>query len=410
MKRSEEVAIHVMSVSKSFRLPHQNVNSVKGAFLNIFRGRKTIERQKVLKGISLDIKKGEFFGIIGRNGNGKSTLLKLLAGIYSPDQGQIRINGKLTPFIELGVGFNPELTGRENVYLNGALLGFSRKEMDEMYEEIVGFAELERFMDQKLKNYSSGMQVRLAFSVAIRSNSDILLIDEVLAVGDSNFQKKCLDVFEDLKNEGRTVVFVSHAMGYIRDFCDRVAVIDKGKLAFLGDTEEAVDVYNQLNSRDTTAQLESENAGLSDGVKRLGNGKARVINYSFKNERGDTTIRLQAGKKFGVELSLEYYDSVDNPAIGIMFRKHASENLFGINNIYNNQIFGKQLAGQTMKIKAEGVMPLAPGTYYVSFTIADAKSTSDYEELDNLNNIMKINVEGDKFWGLVASKIDMETM
>src|SRR5690606_31573026 len=157
----------------------------------MFRGKRTYEKQQVLKNISFEIKKGEFVGIVGRNGSGKSTLLKLLAGIYSPDKGSIEVNGKLVPFIELGVGFNPELTGRENVFLNGALLGFNRKEMQAMYKDIVEFAELERFMDQKLKNYSSGMQVRLAFSIAIRAQSDILLIDEVLAVGDAAFQQKC---------------------------------------------------------------------------------------------------------------------------------------------------------------------------------------------------------------------------
>src|SRR5437868_42900 len=171
-----ELAIKVDHVSKTFKLPHQKQSSIKSIFLNFFR-KRAYEQQRALKDVSFEVKKGEFFGIVGRNGSGKSTLLKLLAGIYAPNSGNIQVNGKLTPFIELGVGFNPELTGRDNVYLNGALLGFNRKEMDKLYPEIVEFAELERFMDQKLKNYSSGMQVRLAFSVAIRTQSDILLID-----------------------------------------------------------------------------------------------------------------------------------------------------------------------------------------------------------------------------------------
>ena len=181
MSQKDEVAIKVSHVSKSFKLPHEKSNSVKSIVVNPLK-KRTYERQEVLKDINFEIKKGEFFGIVGRNGSGKSTLLKLLAGIYSPDKGSIQVNGKLTPFIELGVGFNPELTGRENVFLNGALLGFNRKEMSTMYDEIVEFAELEKFMDQKLKNYSSGMQVRLAFSIAIRAKSDILILDEVLAV------------------------------------------------------------------------------------------------------------------------------------------------------------------------------------------------------------------------------------
>src|SRR6185312_8467854 len=191
-------------------------------------GGRATETQHALKDISFEVKKGEFFGIVGRNGSGKSTMLKILAGIYQPTKGGVQKSGKLVPFIELGVGFNPELSGRENVFLNGALLGFSRKEIAAMYDEIVAFAELEKFMDQKLKNYSSGMQVRLAFSIAIRAKSDILLIDEVLAVGDASFQQKCFDYFYKLKQDKRTVVFVSHDMGAVERFCDRAVLIDNG--------------------------------------------------------------------------------------------------------------------------------------------------------------------------------------
>src|SRR6201996_9309255 len=183
---ADDIAIKVNHVSKDFKLPHEKNNSIKSAAVNFYKRNKGYEIQNALKDISFEIKKGEFFGIVGRNGSGKSTLLKMLAGIYTPTRGNIQVNGKLTPFIELGVGFNPELTGRENVFLNGALLGFNRKEMDVMYDDIVAFAEIEKFMDQKLKNYSSGMQVRLAFSIATRAQSDILLIDEVLAVGDAD--------------------------------------------------------------------------------------------------------------------------------------------------------------------------------------------------------------------------------
>ncbi len=195
----EQDAIVVKDVSKTFKLPHDQHSGIKQAVVNVFNRNNGYEIQKALTNVSFEIKKGEFFGIVGRNGSGKSTLLKLLAGIYTPDRGLVQINGSLTPFIELGVGFNPELTGRENVFLNGALLGFSRPEIEVMYDDIVEFAELEKFMDQKLKNYSSGMQVRLAFSIAIRAESDILLLDEVLAVGDEAFQRKCFDYFKQLK-------------------------------------------------------------------------------------------------------------------------------------------------------------------------------------------------------------------
>jgi ABC-2 type transport system ATP-binding protein len=239
--------IVVKNLNKVFNLPHERTNSVKGLLINLFR-KPTYEKQQALKDINFTVKEGEFFGIIGRNGSGKSTLLKILAEIYTPTNGEVHVKGKLVPFIELGVGFNPDLTGRENVFLNGALLGFSRAEMTEMYEDIVKFAELERFMDQKLKNYSSGMQVRLAFSIAIRAKGDILLLDEILAVGDQAFQFKCLDYFVELKKNGKTVVLVTHDMNNVTSFCDRVLVIDKSKQIEITTPSKAAEIYKKINS------------------------------------------------------------------------------------------------------------------------------------------------------------------
>ena len=210
------------------------------------RGIKGYKEQQVLRGIDFEIKKGEFVGIIGRNGSGKSTLLKILAGIYYPEKGEVTVNGSLVPFIELGVGFNPELTGRENVYMNGALLGFSNDEMDTMYDDIWEFAELKDFQDQKLKNYSSGMQVRLAFSIAIRAQGDILLLDEVLAVGDAAFQKKCSDYFYNLKDHQQTVILVTHSMENVRKFCDRAILIEAGKIIQEGNPKKVADAYTKL--------------------------------------------------------------------------------------------------------------------------------------------------------------------
>ena len=245
-----DVAIKVENVSKVFRLPHEKNSSIKSTAVNFYRRDKSYELQSALEDVSLDIKKGEFFGIVGRNGSGKSTLLKLLAGIYSPTKGTILVNGTLTPFIELGVGFNPELTGRENVYLNGALMGFNRKEMRRMYKDIVDFAELKKFMDQKLKNYSSGMQVRLAFSIAIKAQSDTLLIDEVLAVGDTAFQRKCFDYFEEVKSKGTTVILVTHDMEAVTHFCTRAALLSNGKLKFVGDPSQVAELYEEQNASD----------------------------------------------------------------------------------------------------------------------------------------------------------------
>lgn len=240
------IAISVKDLHKSFKLPVEKSFGLKQAFFNRLRGIKGYKEQKVLKGLDFEIKKGDFVGIVGRNGSGKSTLLKILAGIYYPEKGEIKINGTLVPFIELGVGFSPELTGRENVYMNGALLGFSNEEMDEMYDDIWDFAELKEFQDQKLKNYSSGMQVRLAFSIAIRAKGDILLLDEVLAVGDAAFQEKCNNYFSSLRDKKQTVILVTHSMGNVRKFCNRALLIEDGKIAKQGDPKKIADAYLKL--------------------------------------------------------------------------------------------------------------------------------------------------------------------
>ncbi len=241
-----DVAIRVTDLHKSFRLPTEKAAGLKQAIFNWLKGVKGYKEQKVLKGLNFEVKQGEFLGIVGRNGSGKSTLLKIMSGIYTPEKGKVEVEGSLVPFIELGVGFNPELTGRENVYLNGALLGFSNEEMDKMYHEIVKFAELEDFMDQKLKNYSSGMQVRLAFSIAIRARGDILILDEVLAVGDAAFQEKCQNYFKSLRDENQTIVLVTHSMQDVRRFCDRAILIEQGKIIKEGDPEKVADAYMAL--------------------------------------------------------------------------------------------------------------------------------------------------------------------
>ena len=243
--KKEPVVISVKNLHKSFKLPTERAWGLKQAIFNRLRGVKGYKIQKVLDDISFDVHKNEFIGIVGRNGSGKSTLLKTLAKIYFPEKGSVTINGTLVPFIELGVGFNPELSGRENIYLNGALLGFSNKEMDAMYDEIVDFAELREFMDQKLKNYSSGMQVRLAFSIAIRAKGDILLLDEVLAVGDAAFQQKCNDYFAHTKGN-QTVVLVTHSMANVRKYCTRAILIENGKIALEGDPDTVAKAYTNL--------------------------------------------------------------------------------------------------------------------------------------------------------------------
>lgn len=244
-----EDAIVVKGVSKRFVIPHDRSTTLKGAFINFFH-RSGSEIFDALSDVSFEVKKGEFFGIIGRNGSGKSTLLKILAGIYVPNKGSIKIKGRISPFLELGIGFNPELSGRDNIYLNGTVLGLTKKQIDEKFDSIVAFSELERFIDQKLKNYSSGMSVRLAFSVAVHANRDILLMDEVLAVGDENFKQKCLQKFEEYKASGKTIIFVSHDIPSVEKYCDRAMLIRNGQIQKIGDTKEVVGEYIKQNEGD----------------------------------------------------------------------------------------------------------------------------------------------------------------
>jgi ABC-type polysaccharide/polyol phosphate transport system ATPase subunit len=234
--------IEVAGVSKTFRIPHEQRTFFKEYFVHPFR-RVTYERNEALQGVTFSVEEGEFFGVIGPNGSGKSTLLRILASIYVPDTGDVRVRGLLSPFIELGVGFNFELNARDNIRVNATLAGLTKKELDERFDEILAFSELERFVDQKLKNYSSGMLVRLAYSIAIQIPFDVLLLDEVLAVGDEAFQEKCFATFEGFRQNRKTIVFVSHDLGLVSRFCDRVLLLENGAVRAEGRPQDVIDVY-----------------------------------------------------------------------------------------------------------------------------------------------------------------------
>lgn len=327
---SNAIAIKVKSVSKDFILPHRNANSVKSLFTgfhrkNISTGKDEV--QHALANIDITIKQGEFFGIVGRNGSGKSTLLKILAGIYQPSTGSVETKGKLVPFIELGVGFNPELTGRENVYLNGAMLGFSEREIDDMYDNIVEFAELERFMDQKLKNYSSGMQVRLAFSMATRSEADILLVDEVLAVGDADFQRKCFDYFRKLKKDKKTVVFVTHDMNAVREYCDRAVLIEKSKIVKAGTSSDVATAYSKMFIESSTGNNTESKNNKTKNENRWGNGDLKIIKASIRDTKlVDTTDFLY------IEVKLKAQVDVEDVALGFTIKSPTGMPIVGTNN------------------------------------------------------------------------------
>jgi ABC-2 type transport system ATP-binding protein len=239
------LVIDVDNVTKIFEIPHEKRNTLKSIFMNPFR-KITKELYKALDNVSFQIKKGEFVGIIGRNGSGKSTMLKMLAQIYDPTSGTIKVNGEAVPFLELGVGFNPELSGKENIFLNGTILGMSKKYLWEKYDEIVAFSEIGDFIDLQVKNYSSGMMIRLAFSIAMQAKADIYIMDEVLAVGDGAFQKKSLAKMEELLKSGATIVYVSHSMDTIKKYCSRVLVMEHGKKVFDGSVKGGVKLYEQM--------------------------------------------------------------------------------------------------------------------------------------------------------------------
>lgn len=285
---SEEYAVQIKDIHKDFVLPQSRQTSVKQLAVNIVR-KNNRTTQQVLDGVSFNINKGDFFGIVGRNGSGKSTLLKLIAGVYTPTSGKIEIHGGLTPFIELGVGFNPELSGRDNVYLNGALLGYTRKQMDVMYDEIVDFADLGPFMDQKLKNYSSGMQVRLAFSIAVKAKNDVLIFDEVLAVGDEAFQQKCIDTFEKYKAQKQTIILVTHDMDTVKRFCNKAVMLQNGKVVHEGSPRLVADKYSKANQKPTATKVNREPGAL--------NG----LNVEIKQD-GKPTNLIHSGVPFSISI------------------------------------------------------------------------------------------------------------
>ena len=364
---TDNIAVKVSHVSKSFKLPHESQNSLKGKLINF--NKRGYEVQHVLDGINFEIKKGEFFGIVGRNGSGKSTLLKLLAGIYSPNSGNIQINGKLTPFIELGVGFNPELSGRDNVYLNGALLGFSRNEVESMYADIVKFAELSRFMDQKLKNYSSGMQVRLAFSIAIRANTDILVLDEVLAVGDAAFQQKCFDYFMNLKKNQKTVVLVTHDMSAVRQYCDRAVMIEKGKIVHSGKPNEVAHEYQKLfidegRDKDEVPAIEATN--------RWGEGGAKAINVTAKVSENTVTLKTL----------YEISSPLESPIFGFTVYGPGGTNILESNTLRLREDLQEIKTNGTIEFSWEIPNIFSSGRYDISVACCNQSMTQFYEWYD----------------------------
>ncbi len=369
----DNIAIKVSSVSKTFKLPHEKQTSLKGSFLGRLRG-GGYEIQQAVKNVSFKIGKGEFFGIVGRNGSGKSTLLKCIAGVYLPNEGRIHINGKLVPFIELGVGFNPELSGRDNVYLNGALLGFSRKQMDGMYDDIVAFSELAKFMEQKLKNYSSGMQVRLAFSIAIKAQGDILLLDEVLAVGDAAFQQKCFDYFASLKRDKKTIILVSHSMPMIERFCERALLLEAGEVKHIGTSSEVAGMYE-----DMIMQEEALKKGEVDSDDEVTGRDAFESSIELR-QNGKVVKSVEAFKKFQIVVQLKSLKKSHKVHVGIAMKNSEGEVLFATDTQEHIKHV-ELIKGKEKKVLIEIDNVFSNGMYVFTLGIGEAGSTSQRQLL-----------------------------
>jgi ABC-2 type transport system ATP-binding protein len=361
------VVIEARGLEKRFRIPLHRVDTFKERALHpLTRGE--YRELHALRGISFDVHKGEFFGIVGRNGSGKSTLLKIVSSIYRADAGTIRIAGRLAPFIELGVGFNPELTSRENVVLNGVMMGLSRQEARRRLDAVLEFAELREFADLKLKNYSSGMLVRLAFAVMVEADADIMLVDEVLAVGDAAFAQKCMDVFREKRRAGRTLVLVTHDMATVQGLCDRAMLIHDGELRHLGDPEETALRYYRLNFGGPGA--EAADGGSVPDVN------VRVIDAWLENPLGERVENVEQGEPIGLCVEFEARHELVAPVFGFYVLDADGDAVFGFNRTLENED-DRVPAGRRVRVAGTIENPLLPGRYGLRCMISRNRNEGD---------------------------------
>lgn len=370
---NQDIALRVSNVSKSFKLPTERSGSLKNALFDLVRGVHGYRIQHVLKDISFEVNKGDFFGIVGRNGSGKSTLLKIISQIYTPDSGSVEVNGKLVPFIELGVGFNPELTGRENVYLNGAMLGFSHDEIDEMYDDIVNFAELNDFMEQKLKNYSSGMQVRLAFSVAIKSRGDILVLDEVLAVGDEAFQKKCQDYFMQAKQQKKTIILVTHSMPDVRKYCNKAMLIQDGMIAKIGDADEVASAYSAMFN--DAIEQNQKAVSVSESVDTDSSNALETCSVDVSDVRGRAVDNFNMRENFLVRTHFTCHDILHDVVCTIDVIDALGRKMFSSSTVSLHELEVVNSGSHDVIFNIENLLPF--GDYTINYSISDSTGPLD---------------------------------
>jgi ABC-2 type transport system ATP-binding protein len=354
----------VESVSKTFHIPREHLHTLKERVVRPFWRRES-DRLDALRDVSFSVEQGEFFGIVGRNGSGKSTLLKCMAGIYRADQGEIEIGGRVSTFIELGVGFNPDLAARDNVILNGIMLGLTQREARERFDAVIEFAELEEFVDLKLKNYSSGMEVRLAFSVMIQVDAEILVIDEVLAVGDAAFQQKCFDEFARIRTRGRTVLLVTHDMGAVQRFCDRAMLLDHGGVVEIAAPERIGNRYIELN-------FAPDARGNSDGAdtQRFGDGRAEILEAWFEDADGRRVDALPSGDPCAFAARVRFNATVENPLFGVNLQNGRRDTLLAASNLWTDPEPGTFSAGDDVVFRVRYDNVLAADRYYATPAVA----------------------------------------
>jgi ABC-type polysaccharide/polyol phosphate transport system ATPase subunit len=358
-------AVVVEGVSKQFEIPHEVSHTLKERALHPFR-RPRKEILQALREVSFSVEKGEFFGVVGRNGSGKSTLLKLMAGIYRADAGTIGIAGRLSTFIELGVGFNPDLAAEDNIVLNGVMLGLSPREARRRADGVIDFAGLHEFTDLKLKNYSSGMLVRLAFSVMVQVDADVLLIDEVLAVGDAAFQQKCYDEFNRIREQGRTVLLVTHAMSAVERFCDRAMLLERGGVVDIGEPGRIANEYLDVNFRQEQA---SEREGEKD-LDRFGDGRAEIVEAWFEDEHGMRTSQLHVGRRCAFAARVHFNAALEDPLFGFVLQNGQKTTVLQASTLDLGQRTGTFAAGDEIEFRIAFDNVFAPDRYFATPAIA----------------------------------------
>ncbi|MBA2348721.1 MAG: ABC transporter ATP-binding protein [Solirubrobacterales bacterium] len=393
------VSIEIDGLAKTFRLPHQQYSTLKERVLHPGRS-TTFDEFRALEDVNLHIREGEFFGIVGRNGSGKSTLLKVLAGIYRPNAGRVAIHGRLSPFIELGVGFNPDLTARDNIVINAVMMGLTRKEARERFDRIIEFAELEEFVDLKLKNYSSGMSVRLGFSTAIQIDSDVLLVDEVLAVGDAAFQQKCFEEFTRLRAENKTIVFVTHDMHSVERFCDRAMLIERGEVIEISDPRTIARAYNELNF----GRLLHESS--PDDDQRFGDqGSAEIVEAWFEHD-GEPVKQIAQGQRLDIAVSLRFHATVESPVVGVTLRNELGHTYLVATTEWNGVDLGHRAAGDAIVVRFSVETPFATSRYLLTPSIAREGGAN---AIDVREDLTSLHVHGTRdTGGLVELPYDVE--